>query len=162
VLQQFGPVYGIIAHSIGAACTIYALTTHQSSELERLVLISSPCELKNLMAHFAAILQLPDSVSSQMYKSAKKRLGRPVEFFSVQSLAQLVKIPSLCIHDRSDQRVPFSDAEKIVSKWDDATLIATDHLDHRGILRNSDVIKRVVNFMSNSKSDGDRQQSIEQ
>jgi len=59
-----------------------------------------------------------------------------------------LSVPALVVHDRGDREVPFHDAERLVARWPNATLLATDGIGHRRILKDDDVIRRVVEFVS--------------
>lgn len=148
VIKEIGTVHGIIGHSFGAASTILALIKRPKPAVEKIVLVGSPSELQDVIGRFATFLNLPEQVIRNMYGGLYILTGKPVEFFSVRARAPSLKIPALVVHDRTDQEIPFSDAEKIVSEWSEATLMATEGLGHKRILREPRVVEKVVKFLA--------------
>ena len=152
VIEQYGPIYAIIAHSFGAASTSFMLsvqsraTAKPTVSVEKLVLFGSPSDLSVLVRRWAETLSLPERVLAGMYQIMSQRTGLPKEAFTVNMYANLREIPGMIVHDRQDRLIPFSEAEAIVREWPQADLVATEGLGHRGTLRDPDVVKRVVTF----------------
>jgi pimeloyl-ACP methyl ester carboxylesterase len=57
-------------------------------------------------------------------------------------------VPALIFHDRDDRDVPYAHGEEIAGAWPGAQLVPTSGLGHRAILRDPDVIRRTVTFLS--------------
>lgn len=148
LITEFGPVYGVVAHSVGAAALVFMMGTMKHYRIRRLVFAGAPCELSDVMARFASKLSLTDQTLSHMHRLTQKRLGVPPSAVSVKTMIPYIVTPGLIIHDLHDPMVPFSDAETIAAHWPGADLIATNGLGHNGILRSPEIIDRIVNFMA--------------
>ena len=75
-------------------------------------------------------------------------LGIPARDVSVPANAPAMTVPLLAFHDREDPEVPWSESEEIVAAWPGARLVTTVGLGHREILRDRDVIRQAVGFLS--------------
>jgi pimeloyl-ACP methyl ester carboxylesterase len=51
--------------------------------------------------------------------------------------------------DRDDPDVPYAHGEEIAGAWPGAQLVVTTGLGHRALLRDPEVIRRTVTFLSN-------------
>ncbi len=67
--------------------------------------------------------------------------------FSSQNMAHSVGLPALIIHDRDDRDIPWQEGEAVARAWPHARFLRTEGLGHRRILRDPDVIDRVVRFL---------------
>jgi pimeloyl-ACP methyl ester carboxylesterase len=151
VVARFGPVHGVIGHSFGGASTVTMLELNPTLSLTRLVLIASPAKLSQAIDSFSRLAHLPASVIHHMNDLIHHRFGRSVDSFDIKNLAASLPMPGLVIHDRLDDVIPFSEAEAIVSLWPQASLLPTEGLGHRRILRDPQVIRHVVDFLALEK-----------
>lgn len=148
LITEFGPMYGVVAHSVGAAGLIFMMGTMKHYRMERVVLVGAPCEMSDVMADFASHLGLTERSLGHMYRLTQQNLGIPISAFSVKTMIPYITTPGLVIHDRRDPVVPFSDAETIAAHWPDSNLIATDGLGHYRTLRDPEIIEQITNFMA--------------
>lgn len=153
LITEFGPVYGVVAHSVGAAALVFMMGTMKHYRIRRLVFAGAPCELSDVLARFASRLNLTDQTLNHMHRLVHKRLGVPPSAVSIRTMIPYITAPGLVIHDRRDPFVPFSDAETIAAHWPGADLVATDGLGHNRTLRSPEIIDRIVSFMANQSTD---------
>ena len=150
--RDVGPIAGIITHSFGGAITTLAL--ERGLDAKAVVLIASPSSIHDVLQRFEALIGL-SAAGSRAFRSAIERQTRvnvaDVEIF--ERVAGL-QVPVLIVHDRGDREVPFHDAERLAARWPGATLVPTENLGHRRILKDDDVIARAVAFVSESRSCG--------
>lgn len=143
-----GSVQGIIGHSAGAASAAMMLAWNRDVTIEKLVLISVPCELTNVIKRFATLTSFPEDLVDNMYQCIELRLRKPIEEISLPKVTYLLKMPTLVIHDRNDREIPFSDAQALTAKWLEAKFIATSGLGHRRILSEPTVIEQIIKFLN--------------
>ncbi|MFN8374290.1 MAG: alpha/beta fold hydrolase [Anaerolineae bacterium] len=148
-IDQFGPVYAIIAHSFGGAGTVVAAT--DGLPVERVVLLAPPARLINLVNTYAQMLSLSPRMIEEIHRNTMKIIGKPVEYFSAEYLADKLTQPGLLVHDRRDPVVPFADSEAIAAYWKAARLFATDGLGHRNIRQNPVVVQEIMGFLAEEK-----------
>jgi pimeloyl-ACP methyl ester carboxylesterase len=83
-----------------------------------------------------------------MRRNLEDRLRIRWEELHVPTLARAMTAAALVVHDREDQDVPFSHGEEIARAWPGAQLMATTGLGHRAILRDPEVIRRTITFLT--------------
>ncbi len=144
--RDVGPVAGIIAHSFGGAITTLAL--ERGLDAKAVVLIASPSSIHDVLQRFEQLIGL-SAAAARSFRAAIERQTRvkvaDVEIF--ERVARL-QVPALIVHDRGDREVPLHDAERLAARWPNATLVATDNLGHRRILKDDEVIRRATEFVA--------------
>jgi pimeloyl-ACP methyl ester carboxylesterase len=145
-IDQFGPVYAIVAHSMGGAATMFAAA--EGLCVEKIVLLGAPSKASNIFARFAMMFDISDRVLQEMHDGIARLVGKPVEYFSVETVARGIKIPGLVVHDRRDPVVAFTDGEAIAANWKGARFFPTDGLGHRNIRHNAAVIHEITDFLT--------------
>lgn len=142
--QLHGPFAGVIAHSFGVPCVAAAIK--DGLQTEAIVSISAPSGFHSLLKHFSDYLRLPGRVE----RDIEQRLHAYVGPHFWQAFGQHYTAGnqrSLLIHDKDDHIVPLSEAEQLAQHWPGAELMLTAGLGHRRILKNREVILRVVAFI---------------
>ncbi|MDQ4095094.1 MAG: alpha/beta hydrolase [Actinomycetota bacterium] len=146
VADATGPVYAVVAHSLGAHATMVAL--RDGLEIERAVLISPSVFLESAVEPFVRMFGLSDVVIEPLRSEIERRFGRSVwGDLAAPHLVRDVRLPALVMHDPEDPQVPFADAERLVASWDGAALEKVNGLGHTRILRDPHVIQRAVSFL---------------
>lgn len=153
VIHHFGPVYGIVAHSFGAAATLFTLVREPSLPVQRVVSLGAPSRLKEMVDIWTGFVGMSPASAEQMRQRLVDRVGLPLDSMIVANAAAALTIPGLIIHDRDDKVVNYTNAEAIHRNWSTSALYTTTGLDHRGPLQDRSVLRRVVTFLS----DGARQ-----
>ena len=150
IIRQLGNVHGIITHSFGGASTVYALGAIDSSiAIEKLVLIAVPSSMTKVWEDTAQLFRLPAKAKSEMKSLLEKKVQQPLENVSVSDAESAVQInETLIVHDKTDHVVPFAEAEKIVNGWESARLLASNGYGHFRLMKNPDIIQRVVDFVA--------------
>jgi pimeloyl-ACP methyl ester carboxylesterase len=82
-----------------------------------------------------------------MQHNLETRLQIRWEELHIPTLAQSLTLPALIVHDLQDADVPYGHGEEIARAWPGAELFTTTGLGHRAILRNPEVIRRIVTFL---------------
>jgi pimeloyl-ACP methyl ester carboxylesterase len=146
VANSFPPLHGVIAHSFGAACTLAAI--RHGLAPRRVVTMSAPANLEFLMDSFAARLGISAAVMAVHRRLVEAQFGADLwQRLSPTGIARGLNISALLLHDEDDHDVPCRESESLARAWPNATLIRTQGLGHRRILRDPDVVARVVAFM---------------
>ncbi len=100
------------------------------------------------MAKFAGSLALSPRTVQILRDMLVQRFGDDVwTRFSAQHMARSVGLPALIIHDRDDRDVPWREGEAVARAWPHARFLRTEGLGHSRILRDPQVIDRVVGFL---------------
>jgi pimeloyl-ACP methyl ester carboxylesterase len=147
LLQERGPVHGIVAHSLGAGATILLLADWQPRDLRSLVMFGVPRDIDYVMESFAAVIGLDVQSMHALRTSFERRFRMHPNDFSAPRLAPKIPIPALVVHDQDDEIAPFEHGEELLRALPRAELHRTTGLGHSGALRDAATISRVVEFL---------------
>ncbi|HEY3270378.1 MAG TPA: alpha/beta fold hydrolase [Geothrix sp.] len=146
LIDEIGPIHGIVAHSLGAAGA--AIAMDRGAYVPLAVFIAPPAEPDPFYGGLLSALGLPEKEHPAAFEAFAARLGVPWNRVRLRSLAPRLSAPLLVIHDRGDREVPWSSGAAIASAWPAARLHSTEGLGHRRILRDAAVVERSVAFLS--------------
>ena len=151
-IRAVGPVHAIVAHSFGAAAWLLARARAGAGRValpsgwpKRSVAIAPNAIVEDAVARFVAEVGLdaPERRAFERHLAASAGLG--ADELRLDALVAGPPGELLIVHDRDDREVPFSHAERLASAWP-ADSVATTGLGHRRVVRDADVIRRVVAF----------------
>jgi pimeloyl-ACP methyl ester carboxylesterase len=143
--ELHGSPHAVIAHSFGAAAT--ALAINAGLAPGRVVLLAPPAHLAGFLDRFGAMVGASAAVMRRVQVLSERRLGIPWSAVTLEALAGRQTAPALVIHDRQDREVAFEEGEAVARTWPGAQLVATTGLGHWRVLRDPEVIGRVVRFV---------------
>jgi pimeloyl-ACP methyl ester carboxylesterase len=144
--QRHGLFHGAVAHSFGGMVLACALADGMS--MQRVVSIGSPVQVEFLVESFCDALRVPEASRQRFRQRLLKLLGDDMyERGSTDRIAHRISTPLLLIHDRQDQDVPVSQSELLSGRWPQLERMITDGLGHRRILRDTQVVDRVVEYL---------------
>ncbi len=149
VIKNSGPVDHIVAHSFGAATTLFTLVREPNLGIKRVVSIGAPSRLGDMLNIWSNFLGLTQATDKQLRRKVIDLVGLPIEELAVDKLVSQLTLPGLIIHDKDDSIASYANAEAINQQWSSATLYSTTGLDHRGTLHNKDVFQQVTQFLIN-------------
>jgi pimeloyl-ACP methyl ester carboxylesterase len=155
VLESARPVLGaahaVIAHSMGGPATILAISRLQRREPElavgRFVLVAPPIDVNDFIRTFSRAVSLDRRVELLLRARTERRFGLAIGDLYAPALARKLQAPALVIHDREDREVPIDCGRTLASSWPGAALVETRGLGHQRILRDPEVIERIVEFV---------------
>jgi len=148
VRREMAPITAIIAHSLGAACTLLSMERHQF-RVDKLILIGTPASAVWITEAFAEVLNIPGHVMSRMRARLESRYGNTFtwEDLSIEGMLSRITIPTLLIHDKLDAEIPYWNALRLAQCNPGCELITTEGQGHRRILRQSHVVSRCLEFL---------------
>lgn len=135
----------LIGHSIGAASIVFYLTHFEATTPEKLVLMGSPSDFKDIADTYTNMLKLNKRSVNAMMKHFKHIFEMEPEYYSIGNFAAQLDIPGAVIHDLDDPVSPFSNAEKIAGNWKGSELMPISGSGHS--LNNRDVLQKLVSFI---------------
>jgi len=148
VRQEVAPVTAIIAHSLGAACTLLSMERHKF-QVEKLILIGSPASAIWVTESFAEVLSIPAHVIKRMRSLLERHYGNTFtwEDLSIECMLSRNTIPTLLVHDKFDAEIPYWNALQLAKCSPSSALVTTEGYGHRRILRHEHVISKCVEFL---------------
>jgi pimeloyl-ACP methyl ester carboxylesterase len=151
VVAAHGPARAVVAHSLGATATAYALS--QGLPVDRLVFVSPMADPLPYTRAFAARLGFGERIRSRLVARIERRVAMPMSAFDVPAMAHRVATPPLLlVHDRLDAETGWADSAAIARSWPGARLVTTTGLGHRRILRAPAVVAEAAAFVAEQPS----------
>ena len=143
--KQFGPFEFAIGHSLGGMAILNAI--REKLKVRKVVLIGSGDIIQDIIDDFIKKLELKPEIGIKLREHFEKKYGVEMNYYSASNAAKEVLIPVLIIHDENDVDVNVKAAYNIKENLNIPELIITKNLGHRKILGNTEVIKRIVEFI---------------
>ncbi len=140
-----GELHGVIGHSLGGSAAIYAKAHGLAAS--RIATIAAPAQLLAWAHRYRDMFTIPPATFDRMQRNMERRLQLSWKDLDITTHAATLAVPGLVVHDADDPDVSWDDARAIVADWAGADLVTTEGLGHRAVLRDPDVIARVVGFM---------------
>ncbi|GAA4073787.1 alpha/beta hydrolase [Flavobacterium cheonanense] len=143
--KQFGPFEFAIGHSLGGMSILNAI--REKLKIRKVVIIGSGDIIQDIIDDFIKKLELNPEIGIKLREHFEKKYGVEMNYYSASNAAKEVLIPVLIIHDENDVDVNVKVAYNIKENLNISELMITKNLGHRKILGNTEVIKRIVEFI---------------
>jgi hypothetical protein len=111
------------------------------------VLLGPPADERPWLDRFGSQLGFDAGMRSKLQLAVEAHVGVPFSTFLPESLGPALDLPLLVVHDRGDLEVPWEDGRRIAAAAARATLLTTEGLGHRRILRDPNVVAASVAFI---------------
>ena len=149
LIEKYKNVEGFIAHSFGGIASFYTLTQLLPYHpLKRLVLIAAPSKFDYPINNALRTMNAPPKVRKYFYEIFEKQIGMPLINVGITEVKDKANVEAvLVVHDRQDEVVAISQAEMTVRNWDKAILQETNGFGHFRLIKNPEVVERVVEFI---------------
>jgi len=147
--EKFGPFEIAIGHSLGGMTVLNSVK--QFLTVKKAVIIGSGDIITDIIINFINKLELNLKLVEKMKKIFFKKFNQDIDNFSASVAAKSVKIPTLVIHDSEDREVPVTCSYNIRENLEFGELIITNGLGHTRILKDTTVIKKIIEFISDDR-----------
>jgi pimeloyl-ACP methyl ester carboxylesterase len=148
ICNRFGPVDGIMAHSLGGLAVALALEQMPDHLQKRLVLIAPATESTRAIDTFFNYLPVSNRVKDEFNNIIHEMGGYPAEWYSVSRVVQQLSTPTLWVHDEEDTITPFADMQHLVNmKLAHVEFVITKGLGHSNIYRDKAISSRIISFL---------------
>jgi pimeloyl-ACP methyl ester carboxylesterase len=144
-VDELGPFDFALGHSMGGGAVALALS--QGLKVDKAVLIASPAAFADVAMRFARHVGMPKRMHSDFLAAIGDAAGMAIEDADITRLVSTLDIPGLVVHDRSDDDTPCADAERITAAWPRGSILLTEGLGHRRLLRDPGVIDEIIDFL---------------
>lgn len=143
--EKFGPFEIAIGHSLGGMTVLNSVK--QGLDIKKAIVIGSGDMITDIITEFVHKLELKEKLVPKIKQLFLKKFGEDIDNFSGSVAAMDVKIPTFVIHDTEDKDVPVSCAHNIRQNLEQGELLITNGLGHRRVLKDHQVINRIVEFI---------------
>lgn len=152
-LEKQFKIDAIVAHSFGGIASLYAVAEGISTRT--LVNIASPTIADEIINTYLKVLGASPKTGQAFKEFVIRKFGKPFEEYS--SLALIKRVPAdinlLLVHDENDREVSMDHPNELIKIFPKAELYRTSGLGHTRILRDNEVIRKVVTFISSHSSE---------
>lgn len=146
--KRFGPVDGILAHSLGGLAAGIALEQLEDHERKRLVLVAPATESTRAIHTFFQLIKVSAKVKEEFEKRVIAVGGKPSSWYSASRAMQTITTPTLWIHDEEDKLTPFNDMKHMLEKQlTHIEFKITKGLGH-SLYRDKEIAEKIVTFLS--------------
>ncbi|HUJ58112.1 MAG TPA: alpha/beta hydrolase [Kofleriaceae bacterium] len=147
VADATGPLHAIVAHSFGAQASLFA-RSRGGVVPARTALIAPNVLVEDAVRRFAQRVGLDDVDRGALQDRLAIRNGIDFATLTLDRLTADASGPMMIVHDPGDREVPFEHGARLAALWPGADLRITRGLGHRRILRDPEVIRAIVAFVS--------------
>ncbi len=145
VAKTFGAPHAVIAHSLGGAATLFAVS--RGLHVDRLVLVGTPSRPITWADSMARLLGLGEEAMACLRSRTEARIGVRWSELDVPDFAQGLPVPTLVVHDANDREVSPLDADDLSATLPNACVVKTVGLGHRRVLREAGVLDAARSFV---------------
>ena len=148
IAHEFGPLRGVVAHSMGASAMAFAARTRLP--VDRAVFISIAKSVSGVVAQFEDLLGLAPRTRGVFRRRLESELfGTPLAPLDLAEHVPAFLPPALLLATDDDRDVPVADTQEIAARWPNARMqIALRAGGHRKVLRDDRVIDATVGFLA--------------
>jgi pimeloyl-ACP methyl ester carboxylesterase len=143
--QDDKPLHAVVAHSLAANASAYAAS--RALATKRLVLIAPPASPFEYTKLFASVFKLSEATRAGMQKHVEAREGILMRQFEPNAVGPRIAQSVLVVHDRKDSINPFADGQAYQQAITGATMLQTEDLGHRRILKDESTIQAIADFV---------------
>lgn len=140
--DAFGPVAGVVAHSLG--CTATGLALRGGLRADRVALVAPSSGIAALLAEFSRMLGLTPRTVGHLRAALEEIAAEPVDGLDLVALAEGQVPDALVVHDRADKEIPYAVGVAVAESWPRARLVTTEGLGHHRVLADPRVVQAVV------------------
>lgn len=132
--QHFGPLRGVVAHSLGALAASQALAGGGLAA-ERLVLLAASAPPRQVLGWFGSSFGLGRAVQALMRQRLEALSGgQGLEIFEPAWLGAQLQLPTLLLHDSEDRAAPLAAVQALAAALPQSRLQVSSGLGHRRLL----------------------------
>lgn len=152
LFEQHGIPDAIITHSFGGAAVIFAAA--HGLPVKKLVNIASPSIGDEIIDTYLRAINGSEKTKKFFKNYVVEKTGQPFDTFTASQKIKEVKQPVelLLVHDEGDQDVSMNHPLAIQKAYPKAELLRTSGLGHTRILKDNEVIRQIVTFITRPAS----------
>lgn len=142
--KEVGSFYAVIGHSLGGTAAGFAIAGGVRSA--KLITICSPTTIEFIFDAFAQQINASSKTIERLRQFLENFTGKISKDYSFTNFAGHINTPGLIIHDKHDKEIPYSQGLALHKNWKESQLVLTERLGHRRILRDDEIIRKIINF----------------
>jgi len=150
---NFGPLYGIMGHSLGGLAASLAFEALPGNENRKLVLVAPATETRRAVDNFFIMIRADARIKQAFTSLINELTEHPVSYYSVSRVVKSLHAPVLWIHDRQDTICPFEDVKPLLAlDLPHTRFLITEHLGHSRVYKDNKVCSEILHFFMDNNS----------
>jgi len=151
IQRELGRIDCVIAHSLGAMATAYALQL--GLDPARLVCVAPQLDSRHLFDGYRRLLRLRPALAQRSTELIGERLRElmqrddPWETLQPAAMLGERRLPGMLVFDLEDPEMPAEQFREAIDGWPDCRSLETRGLGHNRILRDPGVIDAIVGYL---------------
>ena len=152
IQDRLGKIECVVAHSLGAMATVYAL--QQELPVDRIVLVAPHLDVQKMFETYRDLLRMRPALANRFHDKIGTRMKSilndkdPWEIFTPEKMLVKSDFRGLLVYDHEDPEVTQAQFDEIIQHWENCKVLATDGLGHNRILKDKSVIDAVVDYLN--------------
>lgn len=146
--SDYGPFNKAVGHSLGGAAIFNSINL--GVPITSVITIGTPVSIKSVVKDFCDKVCAGEKVGFGIINSIENTFQVKTDEISNDYLATKYQPKGLIIHDTEDLDVGVHNAYELNEKWPGSELVITSGLGHRRVLNDSDLIQKMLSFISES------------
>ena len=149
VINRLGSVEAVVTHSFGGLVLAYASRRLMPNvAIPKAIMLGVPLNFDDMLLKIERIMNFSDKVLPNVNQMIFDIAGEYPIDMNIPLAANKTQIEELMIlHDKNDPISSFEYAEEIHEAWTNSKLVVTEGLGHYRILKNQQVVDKVVGFI---------------
>ena len=151
IQKLLGQIDTVVAHSLGAMATTFAL--QRSLQVQRLVLVAPHLEVQKMFETYRDLLSMRPALAQRFHDKIGHKMKSlmddtdPWTFLTPEILLGSPELSGMLVYDHQDPEVSTTQFEQMDSIWQHHRLHTTRGLGHNRILKDADVIGEIVAYL---------------
>ncbi len=137
--------FAVIGHSVGGFSAAFSLFKMENSNIEKLILVAAPSNLRQIFDKFFTVLKLNKKVRAAYYIEFQRYFGKSVDEVTIEHFMGKISAKGFLIYDKMDDLVSINDAYALENKWKGSKKLITEGLGHS--LQHEEIYEAIVGFL---------------
>ena len=120
----------MIGHSIGGTALFYALHQSEFNQLNKIISLGAPSDLRIMIDNFYDILKLSKNIRQAFDQNLEHQFQIQINDFCVPNFTKNIQIPVFLSHAKQDKVVLIEEAYKIYENLNNPTAFWLQNADH--------------------------------
>lgn len=152
VYEKIGVPEAIIAHSFGGGAVLFA--AKNSLPVKKIINIASPTIGDKIIDTYLKAIGGSEKTKVFFKKFIQQKYGKPFDEFTASHIIKEINQPIelLLVHDEDDKEVSLEHPLELIHQYPSARLHKTKGLGHTRILKDNQVIQKIVTFVQEPAS----------
>ena len=147
--KKFGPIYGIMGHSLGGLAASLAFEAFSNNQNRKLVLVAPATETQRALDNFFTIIPLDEKVKQSFEQLISEIADQPISYYSASRVVKKIQANVLWVHDKQDPICPFEDVKPVISlNLPHVKFLITEELGHSKVYKDNKICSEIVHFFS--------------